>query len=279
MRFLVKLAASTVGILCTTASAYLLIDEKKRYGVIFAATNVQSPSSVNSDDLSKSNQGSRSSPIRSSEQWNWNWDGNHANTNKTRALRHVYLIRHGQYQTKTKFDDQKQLTELGNEQADWTGRALTESKIQFTRLVQSGLIRAIQTTSIINKYLKFDKIEQDIDLNEGFPFLPEPAGRYPEEISKGRLELETERMERVFHRYMHRPSSTQTEDSHELIVCHANVIRYFVCRALQVPADTWLRFNLFHCSITHLVFTSDGRVICYGIGDVGHIPQERRSYV
>jgi serine/threonine-protein phosphatase PGAM5 len=92
---------------------------------------------------------------------------NHANTNKTRALRHVYLIRHGQYQTKTKFDDQKQLTELGNEQADWTGRALTESKIQFTRLVQSGLIRAIQTASIINKYLKFDKIEQDIDLNEG----------------------------------------------------------------------------------------------------------------
>jgi hypothetical protein len=50
-------------------------------------------------------------------------------------------------------------------------------------------------------------------------------------------------------------------------------------RALQVPADAWLRFNLFHCSITHLVLTSDGRIICYGIGDVGHIPQERRSYV
>ncbi len=33
--------------------------------------------------------------------------------NKTRALRHVYLIRHGQYQTKTKSEDQKQLTELG----------------------------------------------------------------------------------------------------------------------------------------------------------------------
>jgi hypothetical protein len=56
-----------------------------------------------------------------------------------------------------------------------------------------------------------------------------------------------------------------------------NIVEEF--RALQVPADTWLRFNLFHCSITHLVFTSDGRVICYGIGDVGHIPQERRSYV
>jgi len=197
--------------------------------------------------------------------------------NKTRAVRHVYLIRHGQYQTRTKFENQRQLTELGNEQADWAGRTLVESKIPFTRFVQSGLIRAIQTATIINKYLKFDKIEQDVDLNEGFPFLPEPVGRYADDISKGRLELETERMERVFHRYIHRPLASQTEDSHELIVCHANVIRYFACRALQVPADAWLRFNLFHCSITHLVFTSDGRVICYGIGDVGHIPQERRS--
>jgi len=127
--------------------------------------------------------------------------------------------------------------------------------------------------------LKYEKVEQDIDLNEGFPILPEPAGRFAEDIAKGRLELETDRMERVFHRYIHRPLPSQTEDSHELIICHANVIRYFVCRALQIPADAWLRFNLFHCSITHLAFTSDGRVICYGIGDVGHIPQERRSYV
>lgn len=33
--------------------------------------------------------------------------------NKTRAVRHVYLVRHGQYVTRTKFEDQKQLTELG----------------------------------------------------------------------------------------------------------------------------------------------------------------------
>lgn len=57
---------------------------------------------------------------------------------------------------------------LGNEQADWAGRALAQSKISFTRFVQSGLIRAIQTATIINKHLKFNKIEQDIDLNEGY---------------------------------------------------------------------------------------------------------------
>jgi len=74
MRFIVKLAASTVGILCTTASAYLLTDEKKRYGVIFAATSVQSPGDNNNDSI-KLDQRTLSSPIRSSEQWNWNWDG------------------------------------------------------------------------------------------------------------------------------------------------------------------------------------------------------------
>ena len=74
MRFFVKLAASTVGILCTTASAYLLVDEKKRYGVVFAATVVQSPTD-NSNDLIKPDQELLSSPIRSNERWNWNWDG------------------------------------------------------------------------------------------------------------------------------------------------------------------------------------------------------------
>lgn len=43
-----------------------------------------------------------------------------------------------------------------------------ESKIPFTRFIQSGLIRAIQTAGIINKHLKFNKIEQDVDLNEGY---------------------------------------------------------------------------------------------------------------
>jgi hypothetical protein len=43
----------------------------------------------------------------------FSFDSHHADMNKTRALRHVYLIRHGQYQTKTKSEDQKQLTELG----------------------------------------------------------------------------------------------------------------------------------------------------------------------
>uniref|UniRef100_A0A1I8F429 Serine/threonine-protein phosphatase PGAM5, mitochondrial n=1 Tax=Macrostomum lignano TaxID=282301 RepID=A0A1I8F429_9PLAT len=47
-----------------------------------------------------------------------------------------------------------------------------------------------------------------------------------------------------------RAAPDQQSDSYELLVCHANVIRYFVCRALQLPPEAWLRFSLDHASIT-----------------------------
>jgi len=38
------------------------------------------------------------------------------------------------------------------------------------------------------------------------------------------------RIEAAFCRYVHRADADQSEDSYEIIVCHANVIRYLVCR-------------------------------------------------
>lgn len=38
------------------------------------------------------------------------------------------------------------------------------------------------------------------------------------------------RIEAAFRHYIHRAHPKQKEDSYEIIVCHANVIRYFVCR-------------------------------------------------
>lgn len=43
------------------------------------------------------------------------------------------------------------------------------------------------------------------------------------------------RIEAAFRRYIHRADPKQKEDSYEIIVCHANVIRYFVCRCVGLP--------------------------------------------
>ncbi|CAF0732449.1 unnamed protein product [Didymodactylos carnosus] len=263
MRFSIKIGS--IGVFCTTATTYFYQTRKDKksnifHSVINAATLIDTNQSENSSGDHK-----RSTPIQSTQKWNWNWDGRQLSTVddvKTKACRHIYLIRHGQYTTRVDHEDKKHLTALGNEQAVLVGKALLDSNIKFTRFVQSGLIRAIQTANHVNEYLKFDKIEQDPNLNEGLPYIPDPPGRIVEEIAKGNIEVETARLETAFHTYFHRPLTNQTEDSHEIIVCHGNVIRYFVCRALQIPADAWLRFNLYHCSITHLMLGSNGRVVC-----------------
>jgi hypothetical protein len=38
------------------------------------------------------------------------------------------------------------------------------------------------------------------------------------------------RIEAAFRKYFHRAERSQETDSYEILVCHANVIRYFVCR-------------------------------------------------
>lgn len=45
------------------------------------------------------------------------------------------------------------------------------------------------------------------------------------------------RIEAAFRRYIHRADPKQKEDSYEIIVCHANVIRYFVCRFVVAAAQ------------------------------------------
>ena len=42
------------------------------------------------------------------------------------------------------------------------------------------------------------------------------------------------RIEAAFRKYIHRADPDQLEDSYEIIVCHANVIRYFICRSVNM---------------------------------------------
>ena len=49
-------------------------------------------------------------------------------------------------------------------------------------------------------------------------------------------------------------------DQYDVIVCHGNVIRYFTCRALQLPPEGWLKLATFNCGMTHLAIRSHGSV-------------------
>ena len=53
--------------------------------------------------------------------------------------------------------------------------------------------------------------------------------------------VEGGRIEAGFRQHVHRADATSQEEEIDVLVCHGNVIRYFVCRALQFPPDAWLK--------------------------------------
>lgn len=226
--------------------------------------------------------------------WDYNWDkrepssmvngkrkesaGDSGNpdgeNNKPKATRHICLIRHSQYNLKGDGDKERVLTPLGREQAEFTGQRLAALGLKYDVLIHSSMTRATETANIISKYLPGVELESCDLLREGAPIEPVPpvthwkpeAAQYHEDGA---------RIEAAFRRYIHRADAKQKEDSFEIIVCHANVIRYFVCRALQFPPEGWLRMGLNNGSITWLTIRPSGRVGLRSLGDSGFMPPDK----
>ncbi|CAB3222106.1 unnamed protein product [Arctia plantaginis] len=189
---------------------------------------------------------------------------------KSRSVRHLILIRHGQYHMDKKGDKERILTPLGRLQAEMTGKRLAALNIKWDLLVRSTMTRAQETAEIIAQHLRNDLPVRDCQLiEEGAPIPPEPpVGHWKPEKS---FFQDSARIEAAFRKYFHRAPPEQTEDSYTILVCHANVIRFFVCKALQFPPEGWLRISLNHGSITWVSINPNGSVILRALGDTGHM--------
>ncbi|XP_071447903.1 serine/threonine-protein phosphatase Pgam5, mitochondrial isoform X1 [Hetaerina americana] len=226
-----------------------------------------------------------------SVKWDFNWDKreprslikpNEKDENKYNeqiekaqptAVRNLFLIRHGQYNLCGGNDQEKCLTELGRKQADLTGQRLKDLNFPFTKLVRSTMFRALETAEIIQKHLPDVPCESSAFIQEGAPIPPEPpVGHWRPE--KHQFYEDGARIEAAFRKYFHRAPVSQEKDSFEIYVCHANVIRYFVCRALQFPPEGWLRLSLNNASITWISIRPKGNVVLHMLGDSGHLPPE-----
>ncbi|XP_076854958.1 serine/threonine-protein phosphatase PGAM5, mitochondrial isoform X2 [Brachyhypopomus gauderio] len=200
-------------------------------------------------------------------------NGSDAENNKPTATRHIFLIRHSQYNLNGNGDREKTLTALGREQAELTGQRLAALGIRYDVMIHSSMARATETASIISKFLPgVDLVSCDL-LREGAPIEPVPPVSHwkPDAV----YHEDSARIEAAFRRYIHRAEPKQKDDSYEIIVCHANVIRYFVCRALQFPPEGWLRLGLNNGSITWLTIRPSGRVALRALGDSGFMPPDK----
>jgi len=182
----------------------------------------------------------------------------------------------------------------------------------------SNLIRAKETADIIyneieymklqhnsnktgeeEKWKPLERFEPDPLLEEGRPchYIPSTAPVTDELINK--IDRDHIRCEEAFRKYIghskwleeHQQitlkptkeadtehTTIEREHEYQIIVAHANIIRYMVCRALQLPPEAWLRMSLFNGSVTYLVVHADGTVTLRFLGETSFMGYDLVTY-
>lgn len=178
------------------------------------------------------------------------------------GVRRLLLIRHGQYDERD--EGTKDLTRTGRKQAALVGKALDDERIDA--VYASTMLRARTTAALIAEPRKLlvastPILVECIPTKVGFPV---PAAT----IRDGRAQAD-----HAYARYFKRSKTPRTE----LLVCHGNLIRYLVTKAMGMKAANWRNLAIYHASITDIRILSDGRAVLFSYNDVSHLPHKLRT--
>lgn len=195
----------------------------------------------------------------------------------------IHLVRHGQYHRLVPDDIQRRtgtewavmsdggLTELGIEQAGLTARRLSEYPV--AAIHSSSLPRAAETAAIIAEAFPGIGVQSSEALWECIPYVSPSIAPLLPDMSDDDLARGQRRAEEAYERYLER---RRQEDAHEVVVCHGNLIRYFVARALGGGLEAWVRMGTLHCGISQIEKGDDWTLLlCHN--DSGHLPEEKRT--
>lgn len=190
-------------------------------------------------------------------------------TTSTPAARTLYLVRHGHYLADPAIDENigPALSPIGVAQARLVGARIGALRVTFDGLHVSPMQRARDTAAVIAGDLENPRFNVVVDLAECTPPTRDPAITAREKPAD--LAACQARLDRVFARFF---LPTQGRERNDLLVCHGNVIRSMVVRALGVEADAWLSMSVGHASITRIRVQPDGSYKVIAVGDTGHLP-------
>ena len=192
----------------------------------------------------------------------------------TPAARTIVLVRHGNYVDDPRADARSGpgLSPIGVAQAHLAGARLAGLPLRFDAMYVSPLQRARDTAAVIGTDFPDRRFTVVDDLAECTP--PTRRTEIIKDEKPADLAACKAQLDRVFATYF-KPVSGKPRT--ELFVCHGNVIRYLVTRALGVDTNAWLEMSVGHASITTIRVEPDGRFKVIAIGDVGHIPPNLRT--
>ncbi len=185
------------------------------------------------------------------------------------GVRTVYLVRHGYYDHNDDADPDvgKALVPLGVAQARLVGARLRALPVKIDELYAITMTRARQTASVIHDEFPHLDLQKTRILRECTPstWREDIMERLePGEVAECEVQLE-----QAFKEFF---VPSPDEDRNDILVCHANVIRYLVTRVQGVDPHSWLMMSLGNCSITVIRIKADGNFKILAVGDVGHLP-------
>ena len=196
-------------------------------------------------------------------------------TLKENGIRTIYLIRHGFYDEADERNDDvgKGLTSLGIAQAKLLSSRLKGITVKFTSLTSSTMTRARQTAMIINEEFPHLQLQQSQLISECTP--PTWREDIMAETDSTALAECVANLEKAFNEIF--ITSPGEEDRNDIIVCHGNVIRYFVTKVLKVDTLSWLQMGIGNCSLTIIRILPNGSMKLDAFSDMGHIPPNMQT--
>jgi serine/threonine-protein phosphatase PGAM5 len=192
-----------------------------------------------------------------------------------RGVHYIYLVRHGIYDRDTTATDDRVsngLNALGHEQARLVGARLAGLGLKFDRLISSELLRAKQTADDMGAPMKMTPTRDGL-LNECTPSSSNArlmAGEKPEDVAA----CDSARAV-AWQRYF---VPTPDHDTYDVLVCHGNVIRWTLMRALGADTKHWSDQDAGNCSVSIFAVRPDGSIRLAMYSDVGHLPVEKQTW-
>jgi len=192
------------------------------------------------------------------------------------GIRTIYLIRHGDYDQSDTSDAEvgKKLTPLGIAQARLLSNRLKGMEVEFTSLTSSTMTRARETAMAINEVFPELKLQQSPLISECIP--PTWRKDIMADETESDLNMCAKNLETAFTEYF--LPSPNGNDRNDIIVCHGNVIRYFVTKILKADPMSWLQMSITNCSLTIVRVLPDGSMKLDAFSDYGHIPENMRTF-
>ncbi|MCS6836316.1 MAG: histidine phosphatase family protein [Anaerolineae bacterium] len=180
--------------------------------------------------------------------------------------RFLYLIRNGHY---ARHDGgEGPLTEIGQRQVSVTIQALRG--FPFMALYHSPHLQVEQTALAFAQAFGLDARSTDLlrQYDDQIKF-----STLTRNMLMNALQAQHDQIENAYETFVVPPCDS---DEHIILVCHANIIRDLICRALNVNPSSWAHMLINHCGISCLSVEAvpDGRtrVELLSYNDVNHLP-------